>query len=72
MKELKNFINNNIKEFSNLGNSEVKEIELSDTEITSNMVEYLKAEKHNRFDYKGICVYYVSRENNIWVENMFS
>jgi hypothetical protein len=72
MDKLKKFINNNIETFSNLDNSEVQEIELSDIEITSDMVDYLKSAKHNRFDYNGICVYYVKKSNNIWVENMDS
>jgi len=68
--KLKQFIDLNIKLFSNLGNSEVEEINVS--EFDTDIIDYLKAAKHNRFDYNDICVYYVERENEVWIENMNS
>ena len=70
MKQLENFIKNDYAYFSNLGNSEVEEYNVSD--FDSNVIEYLKSAKHNRFDYDGICVYLVEDRNEIWVENMNS
>ena len=70
MKKLKKFINDDYKYFSNLGNSEVEEYNVSD--FDSDVVEYLKSAKHNRFDLDGICVYLVEDKNEIWVENMNS
>ena len=51
-----------------MGNSEVEEYNVSD--FDSDVVEYLKSAKHNRFDLDGICVYLVEDKNEIWVENM--
>jgi hypothetical protein len=69
-KKLEQFIKSNYKSFSNLDNSEVEEIDVS--EFDTDVIDYLKTAKHNRFDYNDICVYYVERENEIWVENMDS
>ena len=66
MKSLENFIDDNFNEFSNLDCSEV--IECSLDEFDSAEIEYLK--EHYRFDYKGICVYYVSEKDEVWIENM--
>jgi hypothetical protein len=68
MKSLKDFINENLNEFNNLSSSEV--IECSLDEFDFEEIEYLK--ENYRFDYKGICVYFVKRDNEIWVENMNS
>jgi hypothetical protein len=68
MEQVKQFIDNNYNEFSNLDNSEVSEFNISD--IDSEIVEYLKTVE--RFDYRDICIYYVERDNNVWVENMNS
>ena len=68
MDKLKQFIDDNYNEFINLDNSEVSEFSVND--IDSEIVEYLKTVE--RFDYRCICVYYVERENNVWVENMCS
>jgi hypothetical protein len=68
MESLEKFIEINFNEFSNLGCSEV--IECSLDEFDSAEIEYLK--EHYRFDYKDICVYYVDRTDEIWVENMAS
>jgi hypothetical protein len=80
MKKLEQFINNDLKYFSNLGNSEVEQYDANN--IDNDIVEYLKAAKRQRFDYKDICVYYVEEvliskdiseyKNEIWVENMNS
>jgi hypothetical protein len=70
MVELIKFVDDNFKVFSTLDNSEV-EIFNAD-EINNDIVEYLKTVYRNRFDYNGICVYYVEVENEIWVENMNS
>jgi len=69
-KKLEQFIKSNYKSFSNLDNSEVTEIDVN--EFDTDVVDYLKTSKDNRFDYKNICVYYVSDVNEIWVENMDS
>lgn len=68
MKKIENFIGENFNEFSNLGNSEVIECTLD--EFDNEVIEYLK--DNYRFDYEGICVYYVGDEDEIWVENMNS
>ena len=68
MKSLKDFIDENFATFSNLGNSEVLEWTLHLFDIKE--ISYLK--DNYRFDYKGICVYYVERTDEIWVENMNS
>jgi hypothetical protein len=66
MKSLKDFIDENFNEFSNLGTSEVIECTLD--EFDNEILDYLI--KNYRFDYKDICVYYVKDEDEIWVENM--
>ena len=66
--KLEQFINQNLNYFTNLGNSEVEYYNID--EFDNDIIEYLK--EHYRFDYKGICVYYVSEDNKIWVENMNS
>ncbi len=68
MKKIENFINENLIEFSNLGNSEVIECTLD--EFDNEVIDYLK--ENYRFDYKDICVYYVKEEDEIWIENMNS
>lgn len=68
--KLKQFIDNDLTYFTNLGNSEVEyyDADIFDTET----IDYLIAAKHNRFDYNGICVYLVAERNEVWVENMNS
>ena len=68
MESLEKFIEINFNEFSNLDCSEV--IECSLDEFDNAEIEYLK--EYYRFDYKDICVYYVDRTDEIWVENMAS
>jgi len=68
MKKIEDFINENLNEFSNLGNSEVIEYTLD--EFDDEVVGYLF--RNYRFDYKDICVYLVKNEREIWVENMNS
>jgi hypothetical protein len=68
MKKIEMFIDENLIEFSNLGDSEVIECTLD--EFDNEVIEYLK--DNYRFDYKDICVYYVEDEDEIWVENMNS
>jgi hypothetical protein len=68
MKKIEDFINENLNEFSNLGNSEVIEYTLD--EFDDEVVGYLF--RNYRFDYKDICVYLVKDRNEIWVENMNS
>jgi hypothetical protein len=70
MKKLEKFIEDDYAYFSNLGNSEVEEYNVND--FDSDVIEYLKSAKHNRFDYDGICVYLVKNRSEIWVENMNS
>jgi hypothetical protein len=66
--KLKQFIDDNLEYFTNLGNSEVEYFSVD--KFDNDVIEYLK--EHYRFDYKDICVYYVIEKNNIWVENMNS
>jgi hypothetical protein len=66
MNKVNQFIDDNYSKFSELSMSEVEHFSVND--IDSEIVEYLKTIE--RFDYRGICIYYVERENNIWVENM--
>jgi hypothetical protein len=66
MKKLEQFINNELEYFLNLGDSEIEYYNIN--KFDNDVIEYLK--EHYRFDYKGICVYYVVEENSIWVENM--
>ena len=68
MESLEKFIEINFNEFSNLDCSEV--IECSLDEFDSAEIEYLK--EHYRFDYGGICVYYVEESDEVWIENMAS
>ena len=68
MKSLKDFIDGNFNEFSNLGTSEVIECTLD--EFDSEEISYLK--DNYRFDYEDICIYYVKDKNEIWIENMNS
>ena len=68
MKKLETFINDDYNYFSNLGNSEVEEYSVDS--FDDDVVQYLK--DNYRFNYEGICVYYVSEKNEIWVENMDS
>lgn len=80
MKKLEQFVDDNINYFNNLGNSEV-EVYSADN-FDSDVIDYLKSAHHNRFDYNGICVYYVEStlqskdvsvyKNEVWVENMNS
>jgi hypothetical protein len=64
--KLKNYVDENYSEFSNLDDSEV--IEMSADEFEDDVVDYLK--ENYRFDYNDICVYYVEDEDEIWVECM--
>ena len=68
MKKLKDFINKNYNEFSNLDGNETYGLELNDPNLDIDMINYLKT--NYRFDYKGICVYYNEDEDQVWVENM--
>ena len=66
MNKLEQFIDQNLDYFANLGDSEIEYYNVD--EFDNDIIEYLK--EHYRFDYKGICVYYVAEKNNVWVENM--
>ena len=66
MKKLELFIEKFWDEFSNLDSHMVCELEVED--VDSDIVEYLKSVE--RFDYNGICAYYVSRKDEVWIENM--
>jgi hypothetical protein len=63
---LKELIEVNFEEFNNLDDSEVIECELKEFDFGE--VDYLK--EYYRFDYKGICVYFVEEANQIWIEKM--
>jgi hypothetical protein len=69
-KQLIDFIEANYNEFSNLECSEICVLDLSDNELSEEVIEYLKSIE--RFDHSDICIYYVKDEDNIWVENMSS
>ena len=66
MNKLEQFIDQNLDYFLNLGDSETEYYNVD--EFDNDVIEYLK--EHYRFDYKGICIYYVVEENRIWVKNM--
>jgi len=66
MNKLINNIEQNYVKYKNLECSEVEQT--SANEWDNDIVEYLKI--NYRFDYKGICVYYVCDRNEIWIENM--
>jgi hypothetical protein len=66
MIKLEKYINDNLNEFLNLSVSEV--IHLSLDNFDDDIVDYLK--NVERFDYKDVCIYYVKKDNNIWIENM--
>ena len=66
MNKLINNIEQNYVKYKNLECSEVEQT--SANEWDNDIVEYLKI--NYRFDYKGICVYYVNDTNEIWIENM--
>jgi len=73
--KLKQFIDFNYDIFSGLGNSEVEVYNIDQEEtgygtLDGEIIEYLK--EHYRFDWEGICVYYVKENNEVWVENMNS
>ena len=65
MKKLELYIEENWNEFSDLDSHQVCEVEIED--IDDDIVEYLKGIE--RFDYNGICVYYVGKTDKVWVEN---
>lgn len=67
MKAIEDFIDRNYTEFSNLDYSEVVELKLTDKELNSDIIYYLKV--NYRFDYKDICVYYNEDADQVWVEN---
>lgn len=68
MISLEKFIKDNYTEFNNLECSEIIHCSLDEFDFME--VEHLK--EYYRFDYKGICVYYVEENNEIWIENMES
>jgi hypothetical protein len=66
MDKLKLFVEENYERFSDLEESEVYELDAH--YIDDDIVNYLK--DNDRFDYRGICVYYVKESDEVWVENM--
>lgn len=66
MDKLKQFVEENFERFINLDESEVYELDAH--YVDDDIVNYLK--DNDRFDYKGICVYYVKESDEVWVENM--
>lgn len=68
MKKIENFIDENLNEFSDLSCTEF--CIYSSEEFDVEVIDYLK--ENYRFDYQGICVYYVKDEDKIFVENMLS
>ena len=68
MEKIEKIINDNLLKFNNFSNSEVSECSLD--EFDNEIIEFLK--ENYRFDYNGICIYYVVEDDNIWIENMES
>jgi hypothetical protein len=68
MEKIKQFIDNDFEYFSNLNDSEVEIYDPND--LDKEIVEYLKEKENCRFDYRGICMYYIKDGDEIWVENM--
>jgi hypothetical protein len=68
MKKIENFIDENLNEFSDFSCTEF--CIYSSDEFDDEVIDYLK--ENYRFDYQGICVYYVKDEDKIFVENMLS
>lgn len=66
MDKLKLFVEENYERFSDLEEDEVYELDAH--YMDNDIVEYLKGV--DRFDYYGICVYYVKESDEVWVENM--
>jgi hypothetical protein len=73
MKTIEKFIYENLDKFEKLENSEVLSYTLES--FSNDIVEFLK--DNYRYDFSGICIYYVdSNENDfsdndeIWVENL--
>jgi hypothetical protein len=66
MDKLKLFVEENYERFSDLEESEVYELDAH--YIDDDIVNYLK--DNDRFDYRGICVYYLKESDEVWVENM--
>ena len=66
MDKLKQFVDDNFERFINLDESEVYELDAH--YLDDDLVNHLK--DNGRFDYKGICVYYVKESDEVWVENM--
>jgi hypothetical protein len=66
MDKLKQFVEENYERFVNLDESEVYELDAH--YLDNDLVDYLK--DNDRFDYKGICVYYVKESDEVWIENM--
>ena len=65
MKKLKKFIDDQLAYLQDMG-GEVEQISAS--EFDDDVIEFLK--QNGRFDYKGICAYYESGEDEVWIENM--
>ncbi len=68
--KLQNFIDQNLRELSNLNDSEVIELTMEEAKeegLDNEMINYLI--DNYRFDYKGIVVYYNKDSNEIWIEN---
>jgi len=66
MDKLKKYIDDNFKYYSEFSCSEVEHCTLDN--FDSDVIEYLTL--NYRFDYRGICIYLVADENEIWIENM--
>ena len=66
MKKLEQYIDTNFNEFNELSISEVIHYDADDFDV--DMVNYLK--QNYRFDYRGICIYYVLGDNEVYIENM--
>jgi hypothetical protein len=66
MDKLKKYVDEKFDYYSEFSCSEVEHCTLD--EFDSDVIEYLTL--NERFDYRGICIYLVEEENEIWIENM--
>ena len=67
MEKLVKFIEDDLERFSNMEEDEV--IELDAHYMDDDIVNYLK-DLGRPFQHKGICMYYLKGEDEVWIENM--
>lgn len=66
---LRRDIERNLDDYMNLANSEV--VHCDSGEFPKHVEFYLREIATNqRYDYRGICIYWSNEENKVWIENM--